>query len=73
MTLAGKDGLLERSSLQQRLITVEARVAHVEEGNQELEARIYALKTTPNARIRAAAETLLRAEKGSTIYRFDVD
>jgi hypothetical protein len=73
MTLAGKDGLLERSSLQQRLITTEARAANVEEGNRALETRIYALKTVPNARIRAAAKTLLRAEKGSTIYRFEVD
>jgi hypothetical protein len=44
----------------------------MEEDNRELEAEIRALKTAPQVRRRAAAETLLRAEEGSTIYRFDV-
>ena len=71
VALAGENGLLERSSVQQRLIATEARVAHMEDGNRELEANIRALKTAPQARRRAAAETLLRAEEGSTIYRFE--
>ena len=71
IALAGENGLLERSSLQQRLLATEARVSHVEDGNRELEAEIRALKTAPQVRRRVAAETLLRAEEGSTIYRFE--
>ena len=71
MALAGDNGLLERSSLQQRLFATEARVSFIEEGNRELEAEIRALKTAPQVRQRAAAERLLRAEEGSTIYRFE--
>ena len=71
IALAGENGLLERSTLQQRLIATEARVSHVEDGNRTLEADIRALKTAPQIRRRVAAESLLRAEEGSVIYRFD--
>ena len=69
--MAGENGLLERSSLQQRLIATESRLSEVEIGNRDLEVRIRELKTAPDVRRRAAAETLLRAQEGSTIYRFD--
>ena len=69
--MAGENGLLERSSLQQRLIATESRLSEVQTGNRDLEVRIRELKTAPDVRRRAAAETLLRAQEGSTIYRFD--
>mgnify|MGYP001394008346 CR=1 FL=1 len=72
IAMAGENGLLERSSLQQRLISTEARVADIETGNRELQGHIRSLKTAPDVRRRAAAEMLLRAEEGSTIYRFDL-
>ena len=43
----------------------------MEEGNREIEAEIRALKMAPQVRRRAAAEALLHAEEGSTIYRFE--
>ena len=73
VALAGDNGLLERSSLQQRLIATESRLDYMDEGNREIEAEIRALKTAPQVRRRAAAEALLHAEEGSTIYRFETE
>ena len=56
VALVGDNGLLERSSLQQRLISTESRLAYMEEGNREIEAEIRALKIAPQVRRRAAAE-----------------
>ena len=71
MTLFGQDGLLERDALKQRLYTTGARVAKLESGNEALRVEIRQLRREPVAVQRAAAEQLLSAPPGSTIYRFD--
>lgn len=63
------DGLLERHALKQRLHMMEARVSDIEVENAQLRDEIHRLREDPVAVRRAAAEQLLAAEPGSTIYR----
>jgi cell division protein FtsB len=70
MTVAGKSGLLARHSLKQRVQTTEQAVAAVKERNALKRARIEALKRDPEALQRAAADELLVAPPGATVYRF---
>lgn len=65
----GDDGLLERHALKLRLLRVQDRVEAIEVENAQLRDEIRRLKEDPVAVRRAAAEQLLAAEPGSTIYR----
>ncbi len=65
----GDDGLLERHALKQRLHRMEERVQVIEGENAQLRDEIRRLREDPVAVRRAAAEQLLAAEPGSTIYR----
>lgn len=69
-TLMGEDGLLRRHALKQRLLAIEDQLAQVEQENEGLAAEVRRLREDPSALRRAAAEELLVAEPGSTIYRF---
>lgn len=66
----GDDGLLERHALKQQLYRMQDRVAAIEAENEKLRDEIRKSRTDPVAVRRAAAEQLLAAEPGSTIYRF---
>jgi cell division protein FtsB len=70
MALAGKEGLLKRHAVKQRLIATEERVQQQQIENEILRARIRGLRQDPISLRRVAAERLLMAEAGSTIYRF---
>ncbi len=65
----GDDGLLERHALKLRLHRVQDRVQVIEVENAQLRDEILRLREDPVAVRRAAAEQLLAAEPGSTIYR----
>ena len=69
----GEAGLIERHQLDQRLWRAQDRVASVEQRNAELRAEVRRLRDDPVSLRRAAAERLLAAEPGSTIYRFSDD
>lgn len=69
-TLAGDEGILKRSALKQKLFTIQGRVVQLQSDNDDLQAQIRALREDPAAVKRLAAERLLLAEPGSTIYRF---
>lgn len=70
-SLAGENGLLSRHKLKARLAATEAHAVAVEVENEDLRAEVRGLRDSPVALRRAAARTLLRAEPGSTIYRFE--
>jgi len=70
-SLAGENGLLSRHKLKARLAATEAQVVAVEVENADLRAEVRGLRGSPVALRRAAARTLLRAEPGSTLYRFE--
>lgn len=70
-TLMGKQGLLARHERMQRLISAEHQVADMVGDNARLRSEILRLRRDPDVVKRAAAETLLVAEPGSTIYRFE--
>jgi len=65
----GDDGLIERHAIKQRQARVEERVTTLEAENAKLRDEIRRLREDPVAVRRAAAEQLLAAEPGSTIYR----
>jgi len=69
-TLIGHDGLLERHAVKQALYARRDQVARLDAENDQLRSQIRALRTSPQVIRRAAAEQLLAAEPGSTIYRF---
>ena len=71
MTLLGDEGMLNRHQIKRRLHATQVKVEQVQAENAALEARIRLLREDPRFVKRAAAETLLMAEKTSTIYRFD--
>lgn len=66
----GDEGLLKRHAVKQRLYVMQERVASIETENEALRLKIQRLREDPVALRRAAAEQLLAAEPGSTIYRF---
>lgn len=70
-TLIGEEGLLNRHAVKQRLYGVEDQVSQLQADNARLRARVRALQRDPDVVRRAAAEQLLVAEPGSTIYRFE--
>lgn len=67
----GEEGLLRRNALKQRLYGMQDRVSEVEQQNEALRGEIERLRDDPVEVRRAAAERLLAAEAGSTIYRFE--
>jgi cell division protein FtsB len=71
MVLLGDDGLLERHNVKNRLYTTRAKADEIQVHNAVLRARIRQLQTDPVAVRRSAAERLLLAPTGSTIYRFE--
>lgn len=70
-TVFGEEGLLQRHTLKQRLFQAEDRLGVVQEENARLREQIGLMQREPMAVRRAAAEQLLAAEAGSTIYRFE--
>ena len=70
-TLIGHEGLLNRHALKQVLYARREQVARLDADNALLRSRIRALRGSPEVIRRTAAEQLLLAEPGSTIYRFD--
>jgi cell division protein FtsB len=68
---AGEDGFIERAQIKQHLYATQANVAEAQRENEVLRSRIRLLRNDRRFVIRAAAERLLMAEEGSTIYRFD--
>ena len=70
IVLVGEDGLLVRHQVKTRLYTTQSKVQQVKAENAVLRGRVRSLRENPAAVKRAAAERLLAAEKGSTIYRF---
>lgn len=70
-TVFGEEGLLQRHALKQRLLQAEERLGEVEHENELLREQIGQMQRDPMALRRAAAEQLLAAEAGSTIYRFE--
>lgn len=68
--LLGEDGLIDRSSVKQRLYATQAKVEQARAENEVLRSRILMLRSDPRFVKRAAAERLLMAESGATIYRF---
>ncbi|MEL6348988.1 MAG: septum formation initiator family protein [Myxococcota bacterium] len=69
-TLIGEEGILNRHTLKQRLISTQDQVERLETRNDILRARIRAIREDPDAVRREAADRLLLAPSGSTIYRF---
>lgn len=72
-TLTGADGLLNRHGQKQRLHALQAQVEQVEVRNAELRDRIHSLHQEPLALQREAAQQLLLAPPGATLYRFGSD
>ncbi|MCK6504795.1 septum formation initiator family protein [Myxococcota bacterium] len=70
-TLIGEEGVLNRTERKQRLYALRERVEQVERDNDRLRAEVRALKEDPRAIRREAAQQLMIAPEGSTIYRLD--
>ncbi len=70
MVLGGKEGLLKRHELKHQLVVMKGRTERLEMENDALRREIRALHSEPTVVQRAAAEALLNAAPGSTIYRF---
>ena len=71
LALGGEDGLLQRHALKQRLMATQSHVDQLQVENSRLQDHLEALRTNPVAVRRVAAERLLAAEAGATIYRFE--
>lgn len=71
MTLLGDEGMLNRHQVKRRLHSTQVKVEQVHIENAALKAKIRLLRTDPRYVKRSAAEHLLMADEGSTIYRFD--
>ena len=71
MALAGDDGLLRRHELKYQLSSIKQRTERVRIENDALRRQIRALRTDAAAVQRASATTLLTAQRGSVIYRFE--
>jgi len=70
LALFGDNGLLRRHQLRRQLYAVESEVQRLQTENQELRRRIELLQRSPEELERKAADKLLMAPPGSTIYRF---
>ncbi|MFT5586768.1 MAG: cell division protein FtsB [Cognaticolwellia sp.] len=71
MTVFGDHGLVRRHELRQEKRSVDARVDELRSQNVELRRQINILEKHPAGVRRLAAEALLMAPPGSTIYRFE--
>ena len=71
MALAGEDGLLRRHELKFQLAATQMRTERIRAENQDIRREIRALRSEKAAVQRASAATLLTAQPGSTIYRFE--
>lgn len=67
---AGEEGILNSSALRQELLATQSKVDLMEAKNTKLRNAIQDLREDPDAVRRLAAEELLIAEPGSTIYTF---
>jgi cell division protein FtsB len=70
VVLVGEDGLFVRHQLKKRLYASQMLRKQVRADNAVLASRVRSLRENPAAVRRAAANRLLAAEVGSTIYRF---
>ncbi len=70
MTLAGKEGLLARHAHKARVAQTHARIEALEAENARKRARVEALRQDPIVLRRVAAEQLLVADAGATLWRF---
>lgn len=73
MTVFGDHGLVRRHELRQEKRAVDARVEELRDQNVELQRQINILERDPIGTRRLAAEELLMAPEGSTIYRFEAE
>jgi cell division protein FtsB len=71
MTIFGDHGLVRRHELRQEMRAVDARVDELRAENVEFQRQIDILEKHPAGVRRLAAEELLMAPPGSTIYRFE--
>lgn len=71
LAIFGDHGLVRRHELRQRQVEIEQQVQVLESENAELRRQIRLLDTHQIGMRRLAAEELLVARKGATIYRFD--
>ncbi|MCB9762974.1 MAG: septum formation initiator family protein [Alphaproteobacteria bacterium] len=70
MAIFGDHGLVRRHELRQSQVEVEARIADVHRRNSELRRQLRLMDENPVGLERMAAEELLMAQPGATIYRF---
>lgn len=70
MAIFGDHGLVRRHELRQKHAEVEQRIRELEVQNGELRRQIRLLDRDPVGLQRLAAEELLLAPPGSTLYRF---
>lgn len=70
LAIFGDHGLLRRHQLRVERIEAEARIAALQQENAELRRQMMLLDAHPIGLERLAAEQLLMAPPGSTIYRF---
>ncbi len=73
MTVFGDHGLVRRHELRQEKRAVDARIEELRDQNVELQRQINILERDPIGTRRLAAEELLMAPEGSTIYRFEAE
>ncbi|MED5373198.1 MAG: septum formation initiator family protein [Myxococcota bacterium] len=71
MTIFGDHGLVRRHELRQEKRAVDARTQQLQRENLALKREIQILEQEPIGARRLAAQELLVAQPGSTIYRFE--
>lgn len=71
MAIFGDHGLVRRHELRLKRAEVERRIVELEAQNTELRRQIQLLDRDPVGLQRLAAEELLLAPPGSTLYRFE--
>jgi cell division protein FtsB len=70
LAIFGDHGLIRRHYLKLQQAEVQARIASLESQNAELRRKLMVLDTKPIGLTRLAAEEMMMAPSGSTIYRF---
>ena len=73
MAIFGDHGLVRRHELRQRQVEIQQQVDTLRQENAELRRQIRLLDTHRIGLRRLAAEELLMAGEGATIYRFGED
>jgi len=71
MAIFGDHGLIRRHELQQEFVETERSNEQVRRENAEMRRQIELLQTERKGLERLAAEELLMAKPGATIYRFE--